>query len=143
MKSFHFMSLGLGLAMAVALVGCQGKSDSLVSNSGSGTSSGSGETNSGDSNSGDGSTDGGSTDTSDLSIAFVTNQIADFWKIAEAGCLDAEKDLGIKVEVRMPPEATAVRQQSIVEDLIVGGVDGIAISPLDAENQLDLDQQRG
>ncbi|MCA9104810.1 MAG: sugar-binding protein [Planctomycetales bacterium] len=137
MKSFHFMSLGLGLAMAVALVGCQGKSDSLVSNSGSGTSSGSGETNSGDSNSGDGSTDGGSTDTSDLSIAFVTNQIADFWKIAEAGCLDAEKDLGIKVEVRMPPEATAVRQQSIVEDLIVGGVDGIAISPLDAENQLD------
>ncbi len=72
------------------------------------------------------------------SVAFVTNQIADFWKIAEAGCRDAEKDFDINVEVRMPPEATAVEQKRIVEDLMNRGVSGIAISPIDADNQKDM-----
>ncbi|MCA9247846.1 MAG: substrate-binding domain-containing protein [Planctomycetales bacterium] len=71
-------------------------------------------------------------------VAFITNQIADFWKIAEVGCLDAQKDFDVKVEVRMPTEATAVEQKRIVEDLITAGVDGIAISPIDADNQQDL-----
>ncbi len=70
-------------------------------------------------------------------VAFVTNQIADFWKIAEAGCNDAAKDLGVNVEVRMPPNATAVQQKRIVEDLLTSGVDAIAISPIDSENQID------
>lgn len=70
-------------------------------------------------------------------VAFVTNQIADFWKISEAGCIDAEKDLGIKVEVRMPAQATAVEQKRIIEDLLTSGVEGIAISPLDADNQTE------
>jgi len=69
------------------------------------------------------------------SVAFVTNQIADFWQIAAAGCEDAEKDFDVAVEVRMPSQATAVEQQRIVEDLLTSGVAAIAISPLDAENQ--------
>ncbi len=73
----------------------------------------------------------------EITVAFVTNQIADFWKIAEAGCRDAAKDLGINVEVRMPPNATAVEQKRIVEDLLTSGVDAIAISPIDSENQID------
>lgn len=73
----------------------------------------------------------------ELTIAFVTNQIADFWKIAEAGCLDAEKEFDVNVEVRMPPQATAVEQKRIVEDLLTSGVQAIAISPLDADNQVD------
>ena len=71
------------------------------------------------------------------SVAFVTNQIADFWKIAEAGCRDAEKDLGISVEVRMPAQATAVEQKRVVEDLLTSGVEAIAISPIDADNQVE------
>lgn len=70
-------------------------------------------------------------------VAFVTNQIADFWKIAEAGCNDAEKDLDINVEVRMPSQATAVEQKRIIEDLLTSGVKAIAISPLDADNQIE------
>jgi ribose transport system substrate-binding protein len=73
---------------------------------------------------------------STLNVAFVTNQIADFWNIAKAGCRDAEKDLGVKVEVKMPPEASVVKQKQIVEDLISSGIQGIAISPLDADNQI-------
>jgi ribose transport system substrate-binding protein len=69
-------------------------------------------------------------------IAFVTNQIADFWKLAAAGCVDAEKDLGdVEVEVRMPTQATAAEQKRIVEDLMSSGVGGFAISPVDPENQ--------
>lgn len=74
----------------------------------------------------------------DVTIAFVTNQIADFWNIAKAGCQDAEKDFGVNVEVKMPPEATVVEQKRIVEDLLTSGVDAIAISPLDAANQTDF-----
>ena len=71
------------------------------------------------------------------SIAFITNQIADFWKISEAGCSDAEKDFAVDVEVRMPSQATAVEQKRIVEDLLTSGVKAIAISPIDAANQVD------
>ena len=70
-----------------------------------------------------------------LRIAFVTNQIADFWNIAKAGCRDAAKDLGVEIEVKMPPERSATLQKQIVEDLVNSGVQGIAISPLDADNQ--------
>ena len=74
----------------------------------------------------------------DVSVAFVTNQIASFWNIAKVGCEDAGKDLDIEVDVRMPADATAVEQKRIVEDLLAGGIDGIAISPIDADNQVDL-----
>jgi ribose transport system substrate-binding protein len=37
----------------------------------------------------------------------------------------------------MPPEATAVVQKQKVEDLLTSGVQAIAISPLDADNQID------
>ncbi len=73
----------------------------------------------------------------DVSVAFVTNQIADFWQIAKAGCEDAEKDFDLQVDVRMPSQATAVEQKRIVEDLLTSGIDAIAISPLDADNQID------
>ncbi len=71
------------------------------------------------------------------SIAFVTNQIADFWKIAEAGCVAASKEFGMEVQVIMPPEASAVVQKQKVEDAIATGIRGIAISPLDADNQIE------
>lgn len=70
-------------------------------------------------------------------VAFVTNQIADFWKIAEAGAKDAGEEFGVEVDVVMPPEATAVVQKQKVEDLLTAGVQAIAISPLDADNQTD------
>lgn len=71
------------------------------------------------------------------SVAFVTNQIADFWRIADAGANDAAKEFDLDVTVVMPPEATAVVQKQKVEDLLTSGVQAIAISPLDADNQVD------
>ena len=68
-------------------------------------------------------------------VAFVTNQIASFWNIAEVGCQDAAEDFDINVDVRFPDEATATQQKQIVEDLLASGIDALAITPLDAENQ--------
>ncbi len=70
------------------------------------------------------------------SIAFVTNQIADFWKIAETGAFAAGKEFNAEVTVVMPPDATAVVQKQKVEDLLTAGIEAVAISPLDADNQV-------
>lgn len=71
-------------------------------------------------------------------VAFVTNQQADFWNIAEKGCQAAAKDFDVDVDVRMPDTATATRQKQIVEDLLVNGIEGLAISPIDATNQASM-----
>lgn len=71
-------------------------------------------------------------------VAFITNQVADFWNISKVGCIDAGKDFNVEVEVKMPAEATAVEQKRIIEDLLTAGIDGIAISPIDSENERDL-----
>ena len=70
-----------------------------------------------------------------LRLAFVTNQIAGFWNVAKSGCLDAQRDLGVEVVVKMPPQRSVVLQKQMVKELLADGIDGIAISPLDADNQ--------
>jgi ribose transport system substrate-binding protein len=70
-------------------------------------------------------------------IAFVTNQVASFWDIAAAGARDAARDLDVNVEVRFPSEATVTTQKQTVEDLLASGIDALAISPLDADNQVE------
>ena len=67
-------------------------------------------------------------------IAFITNGVASFWTIAKSGAEAASRDLNVKVSVHMPAEGIA-DQKRIVEDLIVRGVDGVAISIIDAANQ--------
>lgn len=73
-------------------------------------------------------------------IAFVTNGIANFWKIAETGALKAGKDLDCDVIVKMPTRegGRAANQKRILEQLLSQGVDGIAVSPVDPANQTDI-----
>lgn len=68
-------------------------------------------------------------------VAFVTNCIASFWVVAEKGVQKAGKDLDVEVEVHMPPTGAVDEQNRMVQDLLTKGVDGIAISPLDPDNQ--------
>lgn len=70
-------------------------------------------------------------------LAYVTNGIASFWTVAEKGCLAAQKDLGVKVDVVMPPKGVT-DQQRLCQDLLTRGVDGVAISPIDPDNQSSL-----
>jgi ribose transport system substrate-binding protein len=68
-------------------------------------------------------------------LGFVTNVPADFWNIAKAGAEAAVAELpGYTLEFRTG-DGTAAKQKEIVEDLLVKGAVGIAISPVDAANQ--------
>ncbi|WP_278470121.1 sugar-binding protein [Gimesia maris] len=73
-------------------------------------------------------------------VAYVTNGIASFWVIAEKGAEQAGEDLGVNVEVRMPPQGVT-DQKRMVQELLAQGIDGIAISPIDPANQNDLLQE--
>jgi len=67
-------------------------------------------------------------------IAYVTNGVDPFWDLCAAGVRIAEKEFNIKCEVHMPTKGL-VDQKRIMETLLAKGIDGIAISPIDAENQ--------
>lgn len=72
-----------------------------------------------------------------IRVAFVTNGIDPFWTIAEAGCNAAAKDYGVECLVRMPPDGPA-DQKRMLEELIAGEVDGVAVSPINPENQTGI-----
>jgi ribose transport system substrate-binding protein len=74
-----------------------------------------------------------------LSVAFVTNNSADFWTIARRGVEKADAELtDVSAEFRITSDGTAAEQKRIVDDLLTKGVKAIAISPVDPENQTGL-----
>lgn len=68
-------------------------------------------------------------------VAFVTNNAAEFWSYAEAGCRKAEKEFGVPVEFRRPQTDTAAAQKEIIDGLRDKGVQAIAVSVIDPKNQ--------
>ncbi len=74
-----------------------------------------------------------------LKLAFVANNTSDFWTYAKAGVMKAKTEIDdIDVDFQMPGDGQAGTQKRIVEDLLVKGEDGIAISPIDPANQTDF-----
>ena len=74
-----------------------------------------------------------------LKLAFVTNNSADFWTIARRGVEKADAELAdVEAEFRITADGSAAEQQRIVDDLLAKGVDGLAISPVDPQNQVTL-----
>jgi len=72
-------------------------------------------------------------------VAYVTNGVASFWTIAQKGAEAAGRDLDCDVEVKMPTADSAVaNQKRILEELISSGTDGIAVSPIDPDNQTEI-----
>lgn len=67
-------------------------------------------------------------------VAFITNGVASFWTIAKSGAEAAAQQIGVDLSVHMPAEGIA-DQKRIMEDLLIRGVDGIALSPIDSANQ--------
>lgn len=75
-----------------------------------------------------------------IKLAYVTNAIDPFWTIASEGVAAAEKEFDVDCLVLMPPKGL-VDQQRMVEAQLANGVQGIAISPIDAANQVDFINQ--
>ncbi|MEQ9408835.1 MAG: sugar-binding protein [Fuerstiella sp.] len=87
-----------------------------------------------------GSGDGGTSADGDgkkPSVAYVTNGIASFWVIADKGAMDGGREFNADVTVQMPANGVE-DQKRMCQDLLAQGIDGIAISPIDPDNQGDL-----
>ena len=79
------------------------------------------------------------TESKTIKLAFVTNNASDYWTIARKGVEKADSELNnVTAEVKLPGEGTAAEQKRIIDDLISTGVNGIAISPVDPDNQTQL-----
>jgi len=90
---------------------------------------------------GENTASGGNSATSgkNFKLAFVTNNASDYWTIARKGVEKADAELNnVTVEFKLPPLGAADEQKRIVDDLISTGVNGIAISPVDPDNQIQL-----
>ncbi len=77
-------------------------------------------------------------DGSGVRVAFITNSIDPFWTIAEYGCQRAAEQFGTSVEVQMPASGSIEEQKRYLESNAANGLDGVAISPIDPENQVGM-----
>jgi ribose transport system substrate-binding protein len=74
-----------------------------------------------------------------LKLAFVSNNTANFWSFARAGCDAAAKELGdVDVDFRITQDGSSATQRQILDDLCAKGTDGIAVSVNDPDNQTDF-----
>lgn len=113
-------ALGLGIALGLALAACSGGDSKPAQTTESGTPE-----------------KAASVVKQNIELAYVTNGIDPFWNIAAAGVVQGAKDFGVNCQVLMPPKGV-VDQVRMIEAALVNGVDGIAISPIDAVNQSDF-----
>jgi ribose transport system substrate-binding protein len=71
-----------------------------------------------------------------LKLAFVSNNAANFWSFARAGCNQAAQELGnVDVDFRITASGGSAEQTEILNDLVAKGDDGIAVSVDDPGNQ--------
>ena len=80
---------------------------------------------------------GGAAPSKKKRLAYVTNGIDPFWSTAAAGVKVACKEFGVDCQVLMPPKGL-VDQQRMIEGALATGVDGVAVSPCDAANQVSF-----
>ncbi len=142
---------GLGVLAMVGLVGCGGGAGPDAAKPGStgeaasASNSGAGDTAPADKGAGDkGAAENGGAAIKTAAgkrprVAYVTNGVASFWTIAQKGAEAAGRDLDCDVDVKMPTADSAVaNQKRILEELISAGTDGIAVSPIDPDNQTEI-----
>jgi ribose transport system substrate-binding protein len=75
-----------------------------------------------------------------IKVAFVTNNASEYWTIARKGVDKAAAELKdtVEVEYQMPGTGGADEQQRIVDNLMANGTQGIAISPVNPDNQTGM-----
>jgi ribose transport system substrate-binding protein len=71
-------------------------------------------------------------------VAFVSNNAHEFWTIAEAGARKADAEFNVQTIFKRPQSGSAAEQKQIIEDVLAQGVQAIAVSVIDPENQHDF-----
>ena len=77
-------------------------------------------------------------DGSGLKVAYITNSVDPFWIWADFGCQRAAQQFGTQVEVQMPSSGSVEEQKRFLETNVAAGLDGVAISPIDPDNQVQM-----
>jgi ribose transport system substrate-binding protein len=73
-----------------------------------------------------------------ITIGVVTNCVADFWRICEAGATKAAQDFDVDLQFREPEKAfDASVQMPIIEAWVKQGIHGIAVSVIDPKAQTE------
>ncbi|MEI8291644.1 MAG: substrate-binding domain-containing protein [Verrucomicrobiota bacterium] len=74
-----------------------------------------------------------------LRIAVVGGIPGEYWSNVKLGCGHGVRGLGdVDLDFRFPASRTPEAQQQLLNELVAGGVDGIAISPIDADKETDF-----
>jgi ribose transport system substrate-binding protein len=73
-----------------------------------------------------------------LRIAYITNSVDPFWIWADFGCRRAAAQFGTQVDVQMPSSGSVEEQKRFLETNVAAKLDGVAISPIDPDNQVQM-----
>jgi ribose transport system substrate-binding protein len=76
-----------------------------------------------------------------VKLIFVCNSVDPFWGLADDGIKLANPVFNADCECYQPAGASAQEQKQKIEDFITQGGQGLALSPIDAENQASLINQ--
>lgn len=76
--------------------------------------------------------------TDGISIAFITNGTDPFWILSDKGCQKAAEHFGVDVSFQPPSTSTIEEQKRLLESDVVKQFSGIAISPIDPANQVQM-----
>ncbi len=68
-------------------------------------------------------------------VAFVSNNPASFWSIAEAGAKKSAEEHGVELFFQMPQQGEVADQKEKIDQVLNQGIKAIAISVIDPENQ--------
>ncbi len=71
-------------------------------------------------------------------LAFITNSVDLFWVLAQKGCEKADGVFNTTTAVTFPSQGTVDEQKQAIEQAVNNGFDGLAISPINPENQVDM-----
>lgn len=71
-------------------------------------------------------------------IAFCTNSVDPFWQLAEQGAQLAEKQFNVDCKFYQPSDGLVEQQKAFIEDMITDQREGLAISPIDPDNQIGM-----
>ena len=72
-------------------------------------------------------------------VLFITGGSGPYWQITASGARTAARDHDVALQVEMPTEDENIEQQmGLLSSVDFGKYDGVAISPLDADNQTRL-----
>ena len=75
-----------------------------------------------------------------LKLVLMPNAPTSFWNLVKNGLNKFESETSIKVELKYPPTGKVTEQNQILEDLIIQGYHGVAISvvaPVDQIKELN------